>query len=234
MKTFLIHHINGILGTVIVHLLLILGFLFLKIGEVRQKQREQMLIELMDEKQTVEEIIKQLQEPVEIPALDAKTIHNIAVNTAEKMKDEISTEKYEHEVMEELGIESLKPEAPIDNPENEPVVQQEEKKPEKPKEIKNIIYKANATIQYNLANRWHVKDIYIPTYKCQGGGTVVLDFTVDQQGMVINSSIRDAQSTHDDCLLDEAKRSIEAARFNSDPSALPHQQGTITYIFFPQ
>lgn len=234
MKSFLANNINGILGTVIVHLLLIMGFLFLKIGEVRQKHQEQLLIELVEEIQTVEEIIKKVSEPVELPSLDAQTIHNIAVNTADQMKEQISTEKYEQEVMEELGIESLKPEIPVENTENEPVIQPEEKKPEKPKEIKNIIYKANATIQYNLANRWHVRDIYVPTYKCQEGGTVVLEFTVDQQGHVIQSSFLDAKSTRDECLRNEAHRSLSKARFNSDPSAPSRQEGTITYVFFSQ
>jgi len=234
VKAFLVNNINGILGTIIVHLLLILGFLFMKIGEVREKHEEQMLIELMDEIQTVEEIIKQVSEPVEIPSLDMQTIHNIAVNTAEKMQEEISTEKYEQEVMEELGIESLKPENKIESPENEPVVQQEEKKPEKPKEIKNIIYKANATIQYNLNNRGHVRDIYVPTYKCQGGGTVVINFIVTQQGIVGNCFINDALSTRDQCLRNEANQSILKARFNSDPGSPPNQQGTITYVFFRQ
>ncbi len=234
MRTFIHENINGILGTIIVHLVLILCFLFFKIGEAKEKQQEQMLIEMIEELKTVEEIIKQKNEPVEIPSLDRQTIHNIAVNTAEKLKEEISTEKYEKQVMEELGIESLKPENKIEPTENEPVVQQEIKKPDKPKEVKNIIYKANATIKYNLENRWHVKDIYVPSYKCKNGGTVVLQFSVDQQGNVLNASINNTQSTDDQCLRNEAYQSIIQARFNFDPKAAPKQQGSITYIFFPQ
>jgi outer membrane biosynthesis protein TonB len=234
VKKFLSENINGILGTVIIHLAIILGFLFFKIGEVKEQQHDQMLIELIEDIQSVEEIIKQVSEPVDIPLLDPQTIHNIAVNTAEKIQEEISTEKYEQQVMDELGIESLKPENKLNPSENEPVVQQEVKKHEKPKEIRNIIYKANATIQYNLTNRWHVADIYVPTYKCQEGGTVVLQFSVDQKGFVINVSFNDAESTKDQCLRNEAYGSILKARFNNDPSSPTKQQGTITYVFFPQ
>ncbi|MBN2273227.1 MAG: hypothetical protein JXR41_02040 [Bacteroidales bacterium] len=234
MKAFLVNNINGILATVIVHLLLIMFFLFMKIGEVREQQQEQMLIELIDEMQTIEEIIKQEKEPVEIPSLDPQTIHNIAVNMAEKMNEELSTEKYEQEVMEELGIESLKPEIKLESPEEVPVIQKEEKKIKKPKEIKNIIYKENATIRYNISNRWHIRDIYVPAYKCEEGGTVVLHFTIDQKGFVIQASIDNGLSTNDPCLRTEAHESIISARFNNDPEALPKQEGTITYVFFPQ
>lgn len=234
MKSFIHNNINGILGTIIVHLVIILCFLFFKIGEAKEKHQEQMLIEMIEELKTVEEIIKQKSEPVEIPSLDHQTIHNIAVNTAEKLKEEISTEKYEKQVMEELGIESLKPENKIEPKENEPVVQQETKPADKPKEVKNIIYKANATIKYNLENRWHVRDIYVPSYKCKNGGTVVLQFSVDQQGNVTNASINNSESTDDQCLREEAYHSVMQAKFNYDPKAIPKQHGTITYIFFPQ
>ena len=136
--------------------------------------------------------------------------------------------------MEELGISTLTPDNTREITENEEYVQVEDKKPEKPKEVKNIIYKSNATIQYDLAKRWHVVDIYVPTYKCQSGGTVRLHFTVDPSGTVIASSFDESQSTNDLCLRTEAQGSLLKARFNSDPEAAPRQQGTITYVFFPQ
>jgi hypothetical protein len=234
VRTFVSENINGILGTIIIHMVLVMVFLIIKIGEVKDKNEDQLLIELVEEVQTIQEIIKQqVSGPVEIPSLDMQAIHNIAVNTAEKMKEEISTEKYEQQVMQELGIATLKPDNTPEISENEAIIQQEEKKPEKPKEVKNIIYKSNATITYNLEKRWHVIDIYVPTYKCQGGGTVVIQFVVDQNGYVINSSINDVQSTNDLCLRNEAYGSIMKAKFNADP-ALPKQQGFITYVFFPQ
>jgi hypothetical protein len=236
-KTFLNENLNAILGTVIIHLALIMVFLIIKIGQVKESNEQQMLIELVEEVQTLQEVIRQQQEPsgqIEIPSLSMQSIHNIAVNVGEKLKDEISTEKYEQQVMQELGISTLTPDNPNELTENEEFVQVEEKKPDKPKEIKNIIYKSNATIQYDLAKRWHVVDIYVPTYKCQGGGTVRLYFTVDPTGTVISSSFDESQSTNDQCLRTEAQGSLLKARFNAELSAPPRQQGTITYVFFPQ
>jgi outer membrane biosynthesis protein TonB len=234
-KDFLSENLNAILGTVIIHLVLIMVFLIIKIGQVKESNEEQMLIELVEEVQTLQEIIRQQPSgQIEIPSLSTQTIHNIAVNVGEKLKDEISTEKYQQQVMQELGISTLTPDNTPDIAENEEIIQIEEKKPEKPKEIKNIIYKSNATIQYDLEKRWHVVDIYVPTYKCQGGGTVRLYFTVDPAGTIIASSFDESQSTNDPCLRTEAQGSLLRARFNSDPGAAPRQQGTITYVFFPQ
>jgi len=234
-KTFLHDNLNAILGTVIIHLVLIMVFLVIKIGQVKDRNEEQMLIELVEEVQTLQEIIRQKPSgEIEIPSLSMQAIHNIAVNVGEKLKDEISTEKYEQQVMQELGISSLKPDNTPLVAENEEIIQIQEKRPEKPKEVKNIIYKSNATIQYDLEKRWHVVDIYVPTYKCQGGGTVRLHFTVDPAGTVIANSFDELQSTNDQCLRTEAQGSLLKARFNADPGAAPRQQGTITYVFFPQ
>jgi TonB family protein len=235
VKTFLSQNINAILGTVIIHLALIMVFLIVKIGQVKKTNDQQMLIELVEEVQTLQETIRQKSAgQIEIPSLSAQTMHNIAVNVGEKLDKEISTEKYEKQVMQELGISTLTPDNSPDVKENEEIIQTEEKKPEKPKETKNIIYKSNATIQYDLPNRWHVEDIYVPTYKCEGGGTVRLYFAVDPAGTVISSSIDESQTTNDPCLRTQAQASLQKARFNSDPAAAPRQQGTITYVFFPQ
>ena len=235
MKAFLLNNVTAILATIIIHLALIMVFLIIKIGEVKEKNEDQLLIELVEEVQTIQEIVRQQTSGhMEIPSFNMQDIHNVAVNVGEKLKEEISTEKYEQQVMQELGISTLTPDNVNEVSENEEIIQVEDKKPEKPKEIKNIIYKANATIQYDLEKRWHVRDIYVPTYKCQGGGTIVLRFAVDQLGVVINSTFDEYQSTNDPCLRTEAYGSLMRARFNGDPGAPLKQQGTITYVFFPQ
>ena len=69
VKTFLNENINAILGTVILHLVLIMVFLIVKIGQVKESSEQQMLIELVEEVQTLQEIIKQqLSGQIEIPS----------------------------------------------------------------------------------------------------------------------------------------------------------------------
>jgi hypothetical protein len=129
LKTFLSENINAILGTVIIHLVLIMIFLIVKIGQVKESNDQQMLIELVEEVQTLQEIVKQPPSGhFEIPSLNMQSINNIAVNVDEKLKDEISTEKYEQQVMKELGISTLTPDNTPEIAKNEEVIQIEEKK----------------------------------------------------------------------------------------------------------
>ena len=43
-----------------------------------------------------------------MPSLSDREVHSIASNVAGKLDDKISTQKYEQEVLKELGISSLK------------------------------------------------------------------------------------------------------------------------------
>lgn len=240
LKEFIEQNINGILGTTIVHLVLIMSFLFIKVGKIRDYQKEQVLIEFEEElQQTVEELLRQNEllenlQDNELPALDQLTIRSIAANVSSTLSDELSTEKYEQQVMDELGIESLKPEMP-ENPAEDFIQTQEEVLNDEPApEIPgNIIRKDNMTVSYELLNRWH-RNIYIPSFKCQEGGSVMLTIEVNQQGRVIAANVIQGLSTDDPCLLSEALNSASSAVFNSSQTALPVQRGTITYIFLPQ
>lgn len=235
MKHFISEHINGILGTTIFHLVLIMMFFFVKIGKVRDQYSELIEIEFTSETESIEDIINPPEDlqNLEMPQLDRQTISNIARNVNSELENELSTQKYEQQVLDELGIESLKPDVPemaddmtmVDN--NNP----EEEKP--PEEVSNTIVKDNTTVTYDLLNRWH-KYIYVPAYKCKGGGRVILSIEVDQQGAVTSATVHTNISTDDPCLIDEAIQSARSAVFNASPSAPPKQTGSITYIFVPQ
>ncbi|MBN2481850.1 MAG: energy transducer TonB [Bacteroidales bacterium] len=236
MKRFISENINGILGTTIFHLLLIMLLLFVKIGKIREFHKEQMLLEFIDEMQTIEEILQASGEfeNIEMPSLDQRTIQSIAQNVSSQLEQEISTDQYEKQIMEELGIESLKPDVPELNDESPMLMEKQEIiNDPSPDEIKNTISNENTVVTYDLENRWH-KYIYIPAYKCEGGGTVVLSFEVNQNGSVTKVNIMNEISTSDPCLLDEAVNSARKALFNSSSVAPTIQYGTITYVFIPQ
>lgn len=236
LKHFISENINGILGTTIVHLILAMLFLFVKIGEVREFHQEQLLVEFTEEMASIEEIIEAYEsfDDLEMPALDQQTVRSIVQNISSDIEQEISTEQFEQQVMDELGIESLEPELPEDSNEDIAIVENYEQKEElPPEEITNTIVKDNTAVTYDLENRWH-RYIYIPAYKCEGGGTVVLNIEVDQQGFVTSANIVRNESTNDPCILEEAVNSARKALFNTNTSALPKQEGTITYTFLPQ
>jgi len=75
------------------------------------------------------------------------------------------------------------------------------------------------------------RSLNIPAYRCEGGGDVVVEITVNRAGEVVNARV---QSGGDECMRESALRAARVSRFNIDQSAPARQQGTITYIFIPQ
>lgn len=88
------------------------------------------------------------------------------------------------------------------------------------------------TVSYLLNNpeRYH-RYLDKPAYRCEGGGEVVVNITVDRSGKVIAAT---AASGGDACMRETALHSARASTFNIDDSAPAKQTGTITYIFIPQ
>jgi hypothetical protein len=218
-------------------------FLWFKLGEARQEPKDQVMIEFNPEITPVEDKTAEDEKTGEeiektMPKLSSGEVHSIASNVAGKLDEKLSTSKYEQEVMQELGISSLKAENKVsDQPptpdENAIDAAAEENKPGQEETVPNIIRKDNTTVSYFLENRWH-RYLYIPTYKCQGGGTVIIDIVINQTGKVISATIAENKSTRDQCLLEEAYHSASSAVFNTDSKSPAKQLGTITYVFLAQ
>lgn len=237
------NNVNSILATISLHLLVVILFLWFKLGEARDEHKEQVMIEFNPEIKPLEDKTEKAEKAggeieKKMPTLSSGEVHSIASNVASKLEDKISTSKYEQQVMQELGISSLKTEnkattAPPSPDENAIDKAAEQNKPDKGEYVPNVIRKENTTVSYFLENRWH-RYLYIPTYKCQGGGTVIIDIVINQSGRVISATIAENRSTHDQCLLEEAYHSATTAVFNSDSKSPAKQVGTITYVFLAQ
>jgi hypothetical protein len=96
------------------------------------------------------------------------------------------------------------------------------------------VFRGATTISYNLKGRNYV---YIPTpqYKCQGGGKVVLDVTVNRRGYVVSAEInRKKSQISEECIAEAANTAALTTRFNEKTDAPEKQPGTITFIFVAQ
>lgn len=93
--------------------------------------------------------------------------------------------------------------------------------------------KGNVAASFSLAGRT-ADYIDKPAYKCEGGGQVVVNISVNRNGKVVSASVDRATSTSDKCILDEAVASARASRFNASATAPNPQRGTLTYTFMPQ
>lgn len=245
MRSFFSDNVNSILGAISLHLMVVIAFLWFKLGEVDKMQKEQVFIEFNEEIKPLEEKAAEKDLPEDgfgdaLPSLDRKTLHSIASNVASKLDEQINTQKYEQQVMQELGISTLKsggssPEQQSQSPDENAIAREEQNltASDKDFDVPNIIRRDNTTVSYFLEGRWH-NYIYIPTYKCQGGGTVILDIVINQAGKVISALIAENKSTNDNCLREEAYRSAVSAQFNSNLKSPVKQLGTMTYVFLPQ
>ena len=225
--------ITGILGTVSIHLVILIIFLVARLDKVRDKYHEPLVIEFDEQTyKTLEQLIKEKNEQnSEVEPLSKEAVKNIAVNTANKIEEKISTEKYIDQLKEELNIKNL-------NPQNnkslgeEPVVQSEKNSEIKKEEKKPKYYKGPTRINFFLKNRTE-RYIDIPVYKCQGSGKVVVDIVVNQNGEVVSTSVASA-NTSEECIINTALQSASISLFNIDLNADPRQKGTITYEFVAQ
>ena len=92
--------------------------------------------------------------------------------------------------------------------------------------------KGRVTVSFSLTDPVRTsRSLNIPAYRCEGGGDVVVEITVNRAGEVVNARV---QSGGDECMRESALRAARVSRFNIDQSAPARQQGTITYIFIPQ
>ena len=223
--------LTGVLGTVAFHLLLLVVFLTAKIGEVKNEHQELITLEFSEEEyKPIEEIIEESKPEQEaIEQLNNQTVSNIVSNVADEMNEEINTEKYIQELMDEMNIEDLTPEHDNSLPDDPTLADDSKKKEDKP--VKTNF--GQTRIEYKVPPNRKARYIDRPIYRCQGGGTVIVDIVVSQGGEVLQASIQQA-TTSEECILETAVQSAQNFIFERDQNAEKRVEGTIKYIFVPQ
>lgn len=90
------------------------------------------------------------------------------------------------------------------------------------------------TVSYDLRGRTDLV-LDVPAYLCKGQGKVVIRVAVDRDGGMNKAEVDAAASTTTNaCMVDNALNSARGARFTSSSTADQPQRGTITYIFLAQ
>jgi TonB family protein len=249
MNKLLGSHINAILATILVHMVIAVCFYATRINnmysemdkfELSLKEPDTKVVEEKDPKPDPTEMLNKLADAAIASSGAARS--NIGVNTADKSKGEASADKYLQQAQQEMadaqkhlgniqsayqeGIEKStrndKDDGNMDSPKPPPPLG------------KHVVFKGPTNIYFKLENR---NEIYlsIPVYKCEGSGTVVLNITVNPKGEVIDASVDNKTSTEDECFSEAAQKAALKSRFNSDLQKAPaRQKGTITYIFVAQ
>jgi len=243
MLSLIKENINGILGTVVFHLLIVVFIMVAKLSSYERQQEETMFIEFADD--VSEEEFRALTES--LMARNAllqedhtgQLIRNIAVNISEERPvpdqfREMSSEQLSDldqrvsEILNDAANGNMpvpeQPEIGFSTPE-EPAAQ--ENSPDEP-------YKGPTNITYDLPGRNHIR-IPVPVYRCPDGGIVQVNISVNKQGQVIRANIEGtAGNFNENCIFETALEASFASRFNQHADAPPVQSGTITFYFQKQ
>ncbi len=104
-------------------------------------------------------------------------------------------------------------------------------------ERQDVKVKGNVTVSFSLVDPIRSASgagLFVPAYRCQTGGRVVVEITVNQNGDVTAASVLKSASSSDYCMTSTALDAALRSRFNVSPQAPSRHTGTITYIFIPQ
>ncbi len=234
----------GILGTIIVHLLAAIVFVFVQLNSLERDMAKEIVLFFEEPEQEIN------LEPIKLPDLNAARlsdidirIRNIVRNLADKEDPVIDPEEYQDRVKEEmLRAGTLKEKNFIDEWKNKSTeennikveVDKKDSLNQAEDKSKNINYQGLTRVYYNLEGREH-RRLPIPVYKCQGEGKVTVSIDVDNEGTVLAARIVSSESsTSDICLLETAVQSAIASSFNPSPASPKKQTGTITFHFVAQ
>ena len=245
MFSFLQKHKNGILGTLLFHLVLLNAFFLIRITSNQDLESGEILIEFeyneINYEKEVNDIIQK-----EVILSENSNYTNYAYNL-QKLKeaennlyknetdiDKISDKEYINNVLKDaLGEEDY--EKYINSIEgmdlNENKNENDIEKPDE-KEI-NIIKDGPSTLVYMLEDRYGI-DLPLPVYQCEEGGIVITIITVNRNGSVISVLLDDKYKNSNICLIEAALKAAKSSRFNSDKNAPETQTGEIIYTFIPQ
>lgn len=245
MRSININFINGFLGTIILHLIIGIIFFYSKIAGLYYQtvqlkiETPEILKEELAEKK-MEEMKKAMLDRMADAFIASQRRSNIGVNlsgdnpaVSEKDLQQTSEEvEAARRQLAEIQSNLDNQDKLIQSKTNEGVavpVKRTEKI-----QGKLAVYKGPTNIYYDLPGRNDVY-LYVPVYKCQGNGLVVVNIVVNQSGEVESAEIDKLKSSDDECLFEAAVDAANRSKFNSDfNKALLKQKGTITYIFVAQ
>ena len=247
MFSFLQKHKNGILGTLLFHLVVVNIFFIVRMSTTQDLDSSEILIEFEKEEDFVEERVKAAIERQPVISEDINYT-NYAYNLAklkeieEKMyndESEIENEEITQEQIDEILRDMLSEEEYIKYMEAE-AENKNEKTEEKPQDkteteniIKHIVKEGPSTLIYELENRY-ATNMPLPVYKCEYGGVVIVFIDVSKSGFVTSAKIDNSIQYNDECLLNAALKAATSSKFNIDNNAPEIQKGRIIYTFIPQ
>ncbi len=238
-------NIYGVIGTLVFHILVVFLFLLADVDMKGNVKEEAILIEFPDVLPEPEEIEEQIQEERanEEELANSENLNN-RTNTASNQLTQQNTttsaeEFFDDEYLKEVE-EARRLSSDASNQLSKEIV--EIKDIEMPVEttegmerdsIENVIYSGESNIVYYLENRYHIS-LPNPLYLSHGGGKVIVNIVVNQQGVVVKATPQKNGKIRDEQIFIYAKTAAMKTIFNVDKTAGSLQKGSIHYTFIAQ
>lgn len=233
-------HRVGLCVTIIVYLLLAIAAVASKITFGARSEAKSIYMEL-PELQSLEDENERLRREIEMRknSMDWKSIRNVASNENvlnENLADDRGTHTAElnrlsSEVAERVKANQQAYERGLAEAEAAGRRPAEEGSMSDDKQLDSRV-KGMVTVSLSIKDPVrHSRHLEVPAYRCEGGGEVVVQITVNRAGDVIAASVI---SGGDECMREASLRAARLSSVNIDQTAPVKQSGTITYIFIPQ
>jgi len=238
-------HRVGLLTTVMIHLFIIVVFLTYQII-IHPVPVDNVKIEIPDEE--LEELLKPQQEEVEVIEEEMENLTR-AKNRVSDINSELdaSIPDRRHSNVQKIyddaqavskdvadNAEAYKKAlAELEAMENTHKDNKQKEQKDEPKEKKTVHHQGNVTVSYDLAGRWD-EYLYIPAYRCENAGIVVVAIAVDINGNVTHAAVTQTTSPEDNCINDMAVYAARSSKFNVSTTAPNPQKGSIRFQFEKQ
>lgn len=235
------------MGTVIVHLLALIVLLSVQISSMKVPAMIEIVMEL-PEPEEIQKVLEEKEKKEEVQRKSSaeeveQMLRSIAVNEnadkSRKNKVESNVQDYIDEVMaelengEDIGQDGRYKPKRDKNFLKDSLQNARDRKEQALDSLKSTFYSGKSSVSYNLKDRY-ARVLPIPVFKCEFGGTVVVNIAVNPRGAVQKAEVDAAQSQVDDCLWRVAAESALKSLFNVKTDAPALQYGTITYHFVKQ
>jgi hypothetical protein len=242
---FIKDNIRGIIGTLSIHMLLIIIFLLIKIQSFKQTLDLNVVLDLAEaENVELPAAVKPLS-PAEEAYLEkllaqSGSVSNRGENVSEKIEEDISTKSFVEDYLKKLdqsrSEEWLRQQEEIDKKLNQPDYVYTP--PEDGNEIELDDYSGPSNIRYEFLEAPYGRyKIYlpVPVYKCRGEGEITVNIIVDQRGIVISAEpVAGADYPDRDCLVEAAVSFAYKTRFEGNFNAPKNHKAKIIYNFIKQ
>lgn len=241
-------NINGILGTIIFHLLIVIVAMISKLeSQYRHVEnftiiQAEFLRDFEDEKiseqedfddMSIEDRITELRTVASTQRGERQTLENIESMSMEEIRQRyeemILREKY-GDKYDELFEQTHEDDSPDD------VQESTEYQDHHVTTQDYETYSGPALVFVDLENEDRtLAYIDVPVFRCLGGGVIELRIVINPAGRVVSSSVISITGSEKDrnCLIEQAHNAASISRFGS-VSHGSNEYGTITYHFIPQ